>query len=168
MKSDQKSELHIRIWNRIILECWIRIRFRVKIQAPIGSKLSRGRPWTLTMDGWRLKMKPWRVCRLVVADLLHFWWGEGSGSGFWSALRWWKVGYASGSAWKGKNYSGSALKWCVSLTLPETRLLKQNIFNMILWDCPFYDVRCLAWSLQAEKYMEEANYSQATYVWKLV
>jgi hypothetical protein len=27
-----------------------------------------------------------------------------------------------------------------------------------------YDVGCLAWSLQAEKYMEEANYSQATYV----
>jgi hypothetical protein len=29
-------------------------------------------PWTLTVEAWRLKMEPWRVCRPVVADSHHF------------------------------------------------------------------------------------------------
>ncbi len=31
-------------------------------------KLSGGGSWTLTMEAWRLKIEPWRVCSPVVAD----------------------------------------------------------------------------------------------------
>ncbi len=31
----------------------------------IGSKWSRGGPWTLTREAWRLKIERWRVCRPV-------------------------------------------------------------------------------------------------------
>jgi hypothetical protein len=34
-----------------------------------GSKME---PWTLTIEAWKLKREPWRVCRPVVADLHHF------------------------------------------------------------------------------------------------
>jgi hypothetical protein len=37
-----------------------------------GLKFSRGGPWTLTMEAWRIKMKPCRICRPVVADSNHF------------------------------------------------------------------------------------------------
>ncbi len=37
-----------------------------------GSKLSLGGPWTLTVESWRLKLEPWRVCKPMVADSHHF------------------------------------------------------------------------------------------------
>jgi hypothetical protein len=37
-----------------MLKSWIRIRIKVKIL----ELLSRGGPWTLTMEAWRLKMEP--------------------------------------------------------------------------------------------------------------
>jgi hypothetical protein len=37
-----------------------------------AQKWRHGGPWTLTIEAWRLKTEPWRVFRLVVADLSHF------------------------------------------------------------------------------------------------
>jgi hypothetical protein len=46
-----------RIRIRIEVKSWIRIRIKVKIQ-----KLFRGsRP--VTLEAWRFKLEPWRVCR---------------------------------------------------------------------------------------------------------
>jgi hypothetical protein len=50
-----------------------RIRIQVKLQAlQRAKKLSQSGPWTLTLEAWRLKMGPQRLCRSVVADLHHF------------------------------------------------------------------------------------------------
>ncbi len=37
-----------------------------------GSKLSRGKPWTLTMEAWRLKMERLRACKPGAADAHNF------------------------------------------------------------------------------------------------
>ncbi len=69
-------------WIRIIFGIWIRIRTHIRVKAGSalkskveslrGSKSSRGGPWTLTMEAWKLKIEPWRVCRPLVADSYHF------------------------------------------------------------------------------------------------
>ncbi len=41
-----------------------------KFRSCWGSTCHRG-PWTLTMNAWRLKIEPLRVCRPVVADSNH-------------------------------------------------------------------------------------------------
>jgi hypothetical protein len=58
-----------------------RIRIRVKAGSASaimsefrsfrGSKWSLGGLWTITVEAWRLKMEPWRVCRPVVANSHH-------------------------------------------------------------------------------------------------
>jgi hypothetical protein len=48
--------IHIRIHMRI--KSWIRIRFKSEFRSFRGSKWSRGGPWTLTMEKWRLKIEP--------------------------------------------------------------------------------------------------------------
>jgi hypothetical protein len=45
---------------------------KVKAQELRGSKWSRGGPWTLAMEAWRLRILSWRVCRPVVADSINF------------------------------------------------------------------------------------------------
>jgi hypothetical protein len=35
-------------------------------------KQSRGMPWMLTIEAWRLKMEPWRIYRPVVTDSHQF------------------------------------------------------------------------------------------------
>ncbi len=37
-----------------------------------GGKWSCVGPRTITMEAWRLKMEPWRVCRPIFADSQHF------------------------------------------------------------------------------------------------
>ncbi len=80
-------------WEQICIwvKSWIRIRIRVKILGCLGSKWSHGGPWTLTMEAWRLKMKPWKVfpIRIIL-------WGAGS---------------RSECALKRNVESGSARKW---------------------------------------------------------
>jgi hypothetical protein len=58
---DSLAGLQICSRIRIILGSWIRIRIRV----------IRG-IWTLTLESYWLKMKPWRVYRLLFADSNHF------------------------------------------------------------------------------------------------
>jgi hypothetical protein len=48
-----------------------RSALKSKIRSFRGSIWSRGGPWTLKMDAWRLKMEPRIVCRPVVADSHH-------------------------------------------------------------------------------------------------
>jgi hypothetical protein len=43
-----------------------------KFRSLQGSKWSRGGPWTLKMEAWRLNMEALRVCRPVFADLHPF------------------------------------------------------------------------------------------------
>jgi hypothetical protein len=65
----QKAGLRIRILLRV--KSWIRIRIKSKFRSFRGSICSLGGPWTLIMKALGRKMKPWRVCRTVVADLHH-------------------------------------------------------------------------------------------------
>ncbi len=71
--SDPGYTSPIRKTARIVVKNLIRIRIKIKNQ-----KLQRlktepwWRPWTLTMEAWRLKMEPRRVYKLVVADSHHF------------------------------------------------------------------------------------------------
>ncbi len=46
----------------------------VKIQefSSRGSKWSHGGPWIVTIESWRLQMKPWRACRPVAANSHKF------------------------------------------------------------------------------------------------
>jgi hypothetical protein len=44
----------------------------------------------LTMEAWKLKMEPWKVCRAIIADSLKFYEEAGSGSAFM-----WKAGSGS-------------------------------------------------------------------------
>jgi hypothetical protein len=76
LERTRKAGLRIRI--RIISGRWIRIRIRVKnwVTSILKSKFrsfrglewSPGRPRTLRMEAWRLKMESWRNCRPEVAD----------------------------------------------------------------------------------------------------
>ncbi len=51
------------------MKSWIRIRFKVNIPGFMRLKMGL---WALTMEAWRLKMNPKRICRPVVADSHHF------------------------------------------------------------------------------------------------
>jgi hypothetical protein len=61
ISSGQKTRLRIRIC--IIFGSRIRIRISIRVKSWIRM---------LKMEAWRLKMEPWRVCGLVVADSHHF------------------------------------------------------------------------------------------------
>ncbi len=79
-------------WIRIIFGIWILIHIRVKIwiriritfKSKFGSLRGSKELWTLTMEAWRLKMKPVGSIDHAVADS-HNWWEAGAGSGSGSA-----------------------------------------------------------------------------------
>jgi hypothetical protein len=52
------------------VKSWIRIRISIKVktQELQRIKMKLWRALVLTMDAWRLRMEPWRVCRPVAAD----------------------------------------------------------------------------------------------------
>jgi hypothetical protein len=58
--------------SALILQAVSGSALKSKFRSFRGSKESRGGPWTLSMEAWRLKMKPWRVYRPVVIHFRHF------------------------------------------------------------------------------------------------
>jgi|688.fasta_scaffold731242_2 hypothetical protein len=71
---DSLPGLRIRILISIILRGRIRIRIRMKREIRFRIKVMRnyGGPWTLTLESYWVKMKPWRVYRPLFADSNHF------------------------------------------------------------------------------------------------
>jgi hypothetical protein len=55
---------------RIYLDPHFGKLLNAKIQEFLGR--GHGGPQTVTVEAWRLKMKPWRVCRPVAANMHQF------------------------------------------------------------------------------------------------
>jgi hypothetical protein len=69
VKSWIRDHIYIRI--KVKRRILILIRLEVKIQELRRLIWSQGEPRTLTLEAWRLKMEPWRVCMRDVVAFLH-------------------------------------------------------------------------------------------------